>query len=158
MGRLAKLARLPASERWLLARACVLVAVVRVCLWLLPFRSVQRLTDRLMRGACSRSLTSTERVAWAVRTSSRHIPRASCLTQAMAAQVMLARRGIPSQLRIGVAKSEAGRLEAHAWVESDGNVVIGGLPDLARYTPLAASQGSELVGRALHVKSSRLRQ
>ena len=154
MGRLAKLVRLSASDRWLLGRACVLVLLVRIGLWVLPFRRVQRLTDRLMRGACSRSLTSTERVAWAVRTTSRYIPKASCLTQAMAAQVMLARRGISNELRIGVAKTEEGKLEAHAWVESDGNVVIGGLPDLARYTPLAASQGSELVGRALDIKSS----
>ena len=154
MGRLAKLARLPASECWLLARACVLVAVVRVCLWLLPFRRVQRISEGLMSRASSRTATSTERVAWAVRTSSRYIPKASCLTQAMATQVMLSRRGIPHQLRIGVAKSEEGKLEAHAWVESDGCVVIGGLPDLARYTPLTASQGSEMVGRALHVRSS----
>jgi hypothetical protein len=38
---------------------------------------------------------------------------------------MLARRGYPAHLRIGVAKDEGGRLKAHAWVECEGNIVIG---------------------------------
>jgi hypothetical protein len=42
----------------------------------------------------------------------------------------------PRSLRIGVAKGEAGKLEAHAWVESQGRIVIGGLRDLPYFTPL----------------------
>jgi hypothetical protein len=35
---------------------------------------------------------------------------------------------VSTQLRIGVAKDDAGRLRAHAWLESDGSAVIG-VPD-----------------------------
>jgi hypothetical protein len=40
-------------------------------------------------------------------------------------------------VRIGVAKGEGGKLEAHAWVECEGNVIIGGY-ELERYTSLVA--------------------
>ena len=49
---------------------------------------------------------------------------------------MLARRGVASDLCIGVAKNELGHIQAHAWVEVDGQVVVGGLPDLSRFQRL----------------------
>jgi hypothetical protein len=84
---------------------------------------------------------SVERIAWAVGAASRYVPTATCLSQALAAQVLLARHGHPASLRIGVARGAAGRLEAHAWIESRGRIVIGGTADLARYTPLPALDG-----------------
>jgi hypothetical protein len=46
-------------------------------------------------------------------------------------------------LRIGVARSEAGKIEAHAWVESMGKVIIGGTHvDLKRFTVLHAVEGT----------------
>jgi hypothetical protein len=56
--------------------------------------------------------------------------------------VLLARRGHPALLRIGVLKGEEGRLEAHAWLESKGRIVIGG-SELERFTPLVALEGEE---------------
>jgi hypothetical protein len=65
------------------------------------------------------------------------VPGASCLTQALAAQYLLARSGHRSQLRVGVAQDPSGRLLAHAWLVSDGRVVIGGSSrKLARYSLL----------------------
>jgi hypothetical protein len=55
--------------------------------------------------------------------------------QALTAQVMLARRNYPAQLCIGVAKDEAGRLKAHAWVDFEGKVIIGKV-GAAEYVPL----------------------
>jgi hypothetical protein len=72
-----------------------------------------------------------------VETASRRTPGLkTCLAQALAAQVLLTRRGYPALLRIGVAKGERQQLQAHAWVESEGKIVIGG-SELERYTPLA---------------------
>jgi hypothetical protein len=64
------------------------------------------------------------------------VPGATCLSQALAAQTLFLRQGYPAELHIGVAKNETGQLEAHAWVESEGQVVIGDLQNLSRYTPL----------------------
>ncbi len=54
---------------------------------------------------------------------SRHlIWHASCLEQSLVLWWQLSRRGISADLRVG-ARKEAGRFEAHAWVEM-GNVVL----------------------------------
>jgi hypothetical protein len=49
---------------------------------------------------------------------------------------LLARAGVPVRLRFGVAR-RAGRLEAHAWLES-GGVAIFGLEPSDPYVPLRA--------------------
>jgi hypothetical protein len=48
-----------------------------------------------------------------------HLSPATCLRRSLALRWMLIRRGIRAQLRLGVLKS-AGDLQAHAWVEIDG--------------------------------------
>jgi len=53
----------------------------------------------------------------------------------------LKRYDYPSELKIGVMKPVDGRLEAHAWLESGGIVVIGDF-QLGRYVPLVAPDGS----------------
>jgi hypothetical protein len=140
MKRLRRLMHLPAAERWLLVRAVLLLWTMRVGLWLLPFQTLRQLlaefTVRAMRAPVSERL-SKAKVVRTVETAARFTPLAStCLTQALAAQVLLARRGYPALLRIGVLRDGKGRLQAHAWVESEDEVVIGEY-DLKRYTPLA---------------------
>jgi hypothetical protein len=81
---------------------------------------------------------SAQDVTWAVRRVSRAVPGATCLTQALAAQVLLSRRGYASRLRIGVARAADNGLRAHAWLESDGVVVFGG-SGFEAYTPLSAA-------------------
>jgi hypothetical protein len=69
----------------------------------------------------------------AVRVAARHVPGASCLTQAIALHLLLERRRIGSHLVVGVARTN-GRFRAHAWVDSDGEVLIGG--EVAHFDPL----------------------
>ena len=57
--------------------------------------------------------------------------------------MLLGWRGHPTHLRIGVAHSATGQLQAHAWIESEGKIVVGDLADLARYRPLPM-EGKEL--------------
>jgi hypothetical protein len=49
--------------------------------------------------------------------------------------------GYAANLHLGVAKGKQGQLEGHAWVESEGKVVIGELPDRCRYTPMVSLEG-----------------
>ncbi|MGH9900718.1 MAG: lasso peptide biosynthesis B2 protein, partial [Pyrinomonadaceae bacterium] len=78
---------------------------------------------------------------WAVNTSARYVPGATCLPRALATKVLLARSGHRASLCFGVAKDAGGRLEAHAWVESQGRIVVGALKDLSRYTRLPPLEG-----------------
>jgi hypothetical protein len=54
----------------------------------------------------------------------------------LATKVLLGQCGRAAQLRIGIARSGEGQLEAHAWIESEDKVVIGNVKDLSRYTAL----------------------
>ena len=118
------------SERRLLLVGGVVVACVRIFLWLLPFSRlvwlVERTALRSARVAPVRLLEDTSvNIAWGVTTAARYVPRATCLTQAIAAQWLFAWVGHPTVLRIGVAKGTDKALRAHAWLESEGRVVVG---------------------------------
>jgi hypothetical protein len=65
----------------------------------------------------------------------------TCLIQALAAQTLLHRWGHSTSLRIGIAKGATGQLEAHAWVETQGKIVLGGAEVCARFTPLPPLEG-----------------
>lgn len=121
-----KLARLPAERRALLVRTVVTLWAARLATWTLPFAFGRRLLVGTKRAA--RPTISGEQLGWAMHHAQRVVPRATCLPQALAAEALLMRGGLPADLRIGVKKEPSGKLLAHAWVESDGRIVVGDLP------------------------------
>ena len=129
---------LPADERWLLLRAAVLVAAVRIALSTLPFRWLRRLAGVGLAISPRLAGMPVPRLSRAVQAAARRIPGATCLTQALAMQRLLAQAGRRADLRIGVAKDAERGFEAHAWVEWQGNVVLGNDMELDRYTPMLA--------------------
>ena len=136
--------RLPPARRTALPEALAAVVLVRLGLWFLPWRVLERVAGRppSARMSVGSEQTTAQDVAWAVRRVSRAVPRATCLTQALAAQILLSRRGYASRLRIGVARAPGARLRAHAWLESDGLIVIGGA-GVEAYTPLSAAPAAD---------------
>ena len=128
-----KFARLSGAERRLVLDAWVTVALFRGALTVLPFRWVRDRAHAARRRTSAGRLPA-DRYSWAVTVASRRVPKATCLTQALALQSLLTRAGYESDLRIGVATSDAGRFEAHAWLESEGRILIGG--DVGRFTVL----------------------
>jgi hypothetical protein len=133
MKKLAKFLRLSTAEKFLLQRTLILVAAIRVALWILPFRVVQRFTFKARK--TKHSKYSVEQFIWAVRATSRYVPRATCLTQAMTAQTLLLRAGYNPKVKIGVAKNDKKLFEAHAWLVLEGQVLIGGT-EVERFTAL----------------------
>jgi hypothetical protein len=81
-----------------------------------------------------------DRVGWAVPVAARRFPvQMTCLVQALAADTLLRRRGCHPLLRIGVSGGkESPTIEAHAWVECGGRVVVGDVGDLPRYAVLSS--------------------
>lgn len=144
MKRLRKFLLLPAVERRLLLQAAFLLGGIKLGLMLIPFQTLLRSLDKLAEASGKShkaNQITLERIVWAVETAGRYVPRArTCLTQALAARVLLARRGYPALIRIGAVREEGKGFQAHAWVESGGEVVIGG-DELERYTPLIALEG-----------------
>lgn len=140
MGHIYRFLRLPITERWLLIEAAFLLEAIKLGMRLLPFRTLRRLLVRASKVSerlpVSRS-PSADSVGWAVEVASRYtFGVKTCLTEALVTQLLLARCGRSALLHIGVLKGDQNQLQAHAWVESEGRVVIGGGSKLERYTPL----------------------
>jgi len=130
--------RLRPAERRLLLEALLLLWMSRFGLWVLSLETLQRSVARLARPRVAlqeRGSCPVERIIWAVRAVSRYVPKATCLSEALAARILLGRRGHASRLHIGVARDEAKEFRAHAWLECQGAIVMGG-SEAARYAPL----------------------
>jgi hypothetical protein len=135
--------RLPAIQRRLHVRALATVVVIRAALTLLPSRLIIRGVARLSSdrpGARTKGL-DPRMITRAVERVSLRVPGATCLTQALAAHMLLWSHGHRSSLCLGVARTEQGDFRAHAWLESQGRIVIGadGVAKLTRLPALPAS-------------------
>jgi hypothetical protein len=142
MSAVRKFRQLSSAERGLLLHAGILLAAYRVALWLLPWNRVARL--RPSPGPSRASRFTVEHMEWAVRAASRPIPRATCLTQALALHHLLARAGYASAIHIGVAKAPDGVFQAHAWVEREGATLLNRASEVAHYSQLLALPAQSL--------------
>jgi hypothetical protein len=127
---------LDASDRWLTIEAAVLMAAVQVGLRTLSFGLLRQALDVVKRRSGVRH--SQSRIGWAVNAVGRRLPGRTCLSEALAADVMLCRRGYASSVRLGIRKTRgaSNAPEAHAWVECGGTIVTGQLSILDDYQRL----------------------
>ena len=135
---LTKVARLPAAERALLLRACVLFPAVAVGLRLLPLKTLLRLLDRPRQ---PHATIPPERAAALVEAAAGRLPlRPTCLVKALALHTLLRHLGIDADLVVGATPATGG-VEAHAWVEHRGAPLPGaGQPKT--YPPLLRWSGA----------------
>jgi hypothetical protein len=143
MIRIRKFLQRARPDQWLMVQAIFVLALVTLGLRFLPWLPFQRQLIGLAhrrRQVRRAHRPAAQRIAWAIQVAGRLIPLAACLPQALAAQFLFIRNGYPADLQIGAARNADGRFEAHAWVISEGGVIVGGLPDLARFVPLSPMQ------------------
>lgn len=113
----------------LFSQALAAVLLVRSYLWLNRYHNLRLRINRI---TISRPgpvpLGDLRAVAWSVRAAARLIPGATCLTQANAGQLLLARQGHASTVRLSVPARSApdGKLAPHAWLLADETIVLGG--------------------------------
>lgn len=137
MGRLRSFLKRPCRDKLLLGEAFLAVVSMRLGLWVLRYRRVRRLVEARKLGPPRHLSRALMRVCWAIDHAASVVPGASCLPRALAGMMMMRRRGIEGVLRFGVRqKPGAKRIDAHAWVEIEGVVVIGGTADLHEFTVL----------------------
>ena len=140
MGPLRKFLRQSRADRRRLAAATVLHVIVVSALRALPFARVRQLLERI--AAFGRGTRGDGEVAarliWAVRSVSSVLPGATCLTEALAAGVLLRRAGCGATLCFGVSGlTPADRpFDAHAWLERRGVTILGARG--IAYDPLAS--------------------
>ena len=134
------------ADKLLLVRAFSLLCVITFALRTVQFQRLQRWLKRRAEHPARNPgahRPTPERIAWATSIASRYVPKGVCLPQALVAQYLLKSYAYQATLHIGVAKPHALGLQAHAWVESHGKIVIGDHGELNSLTQLSPLQ-SEL--------------
>jgi hypothetical protein len=136
---------LSATERWTLCQAWALLLAVDVGLRTLPFPQVQRAIAGVqpsMSGESGQTQATIQRLQRLVSVAARnHLYPMTCLRRSLALQWLLRRRGIVTQLRLGVQKEERD-LNAHAWLEYAGHPIAESPEALARFASLGTPHAS----------------
>lgn len=142
MARVLRFLSLGHKEKMLILQTIFWLVYFRLGLWMMP-------TPWCKKWICSdgepplpttgQDNSAAKDIIRAVRECSRYVPRASCLTQALAAKTLLDRHGFQSVLKIGAARND-GKFEAHAWIEIDGRIVLGKQPFHSRYAVFEATR------------------
>ena len=146
--KLRRFGQIGGRRRWLLIEAAVWLLLARLALLAIPFPALARrlgafvppTDERVMlagRGASARDTELAEAIGWATVRAARHVPfKAVCLPQAMAARIMLRRRGVASVLHFGAAKGRDKPIDAHAWLDAAG-VEVTGYPVAGQFAEIA---------------------
>ena len=149
---LRRFAQVGNRRRALVLEAVLCLLAARLGLIFIPFPALARRLGtfvppndpRAMATRAGKSLeharVATE-VGWAVTRSARYVPfKAVCLPQAMAARMMLKRRGVASVMHFGAAKNTTlggeKPLDAHAWLDAAG-VEVTGYPVAEKFAEIA---------------------
>lgn len=143
MRRLAKFFALPLPKQRELAEAVLCLGTARLVLFL-PFRWLVRLIGRPQAATnCTAAALATDKsstasaVRHAILRVAGQLPwQSSCLVRALAAWMMLRRRGLPTVLQLGVRAGVATELSAHAWLKC-GEMDVVGAESAAEFTPIA---------------------
>ncbi len=133
MSKAQKLTALPRERKLILVEAMLylfiarLIALVPLARWSQYLGELQGQTPEI--DDDPQRMAQIYRIRWGIAAMSHHVPwRADCLPQAIAARLMLGRRGIANTLYLGVAKTKHEdqiELEAHAWLRS-GRIIVTG--------------------------------
>ncbi len=115
---------LPARDRILFAFLLIALPLVSACLRWLGYRRTLALVEARSELPARRAATAIERdqarqLASLAALAGRRGLRATCLPQAMVLHLLLRRRGLDPQLKLGVRRSEP-EPDMHAWVELGG--------------------------------------
>ncbi len=104
----------------------------------LPFRYLRAWHGRHNACPATRKPPSDQRVAATIRSvrrANRVVGFSACLSQALTGQTLLRRMGVPTRLWVGVNPNLDGAFAAHAWLEWNGQTVLGDQVQSA-FTPL----------------------
>jgi hypothetical protein len=132
---LRRFAQVDRRRRALVVEAVIYLLLARLALIFVPFPRLARRLGVFVPPSDPRALAArthsaqaalAEEIGWAVTRSARYVPfKAVCLPQAMAARVMLKRRGVESVMHFGAARGQEKPLDAHAWLDAAGVEVTG---------------------------------
>ena len=135
-------------DYYLFSEALLFLAVSRLILIFLPFKIIAPFIGKLItkedtNPANTVAILDILPLQKAIARGCRYsFWRTKCFEQALAAKMLLKRRGLPFVLYFGVLKDEKEvKLNAHAWVSYSGTIISGNMPNLESYTIVSRFKG-----------------
>ena len=123
---------LPFRDKLFFLHAVLLLSVSKIVVLTIPFKKVAPHLGKV-NGETNNELDNIQlqkpnRIKLFINMAAGNVPFQSvCLDQAMAGMLLLRRFRIPSHLCLGVKRNEKEKkLDAHAWIECGGRILIGG--------------------------------
>ncbi|MGC9350560.1 MAG: lasso peptide biosynthesis B2 protein [Sulfurovum sp.] len=122
---------LTGEEKKLFAEAYVTLGLMRAALLLFSFKRLirsmeQRKNAEKMIPLSDQKQKSATEVGKAITRAAVHTPwESACLVQALTAQRMLQKRGIPGVFYLGAMKEKEGEMKAHAWSQCGDTIITG---------------------------------
>lgn len=131
--------RLESNEKIVFFQSVYWLWYFRIRLHHRPFNSlIQQANNKSSQYLINSKSTKlmANRIAWLAKRASNFVPGATCLVQALAGKVVFGLHGYEPMLVIGVKKSDLGDIHSHAWLEYDGQIIIGNLEDIDEYVQI----------------------
>jgi transglutaminase superfamily protein len=127
-------------EFCLAAEAFVLLGCTQILLRMCHFQRLRRMLGKVMKvhAPVGPHSLPPDTLAWAVGAARRHLPfPATCFGEAVAAEALFRKHGYAPVMRVGAMRRD-GVFQAHAWLELNDVVVVGGPESMVKdYTPLS---------------------
>jgi hypothetical protein len=146
MGKLHQFTALSWREKWLHLKVALWLIAVKAGLCLLPFNRLRTWMARSSQpDGTPLDIKDMHTIILAIERISRFLTplRINCLPQALVGHGLLRQKGFNVKLRIGVLKNPGDRLAAHAWLEVQGQVVLGNLRGLEQFAAFPALGGAQ---------------
>jgi hypothetical protein len=139
MDKVKKFMQLSQREKWLFLQVAFWLIAAKIGLYLLPFERLRRWmahfgeprAEHMSHKEMGAIIQAIERIARFLTPFG-----INCLPQALVGHMLLRRKGFDVQLKIGVRKEPCDKLIAHAWLEYEGQVIMGDLGNLRQFTAL----------------------
>jgi hypothetical protein len=139
MSKANKFRHLPRGEKVLFLLILATLFLVRAGLSVLPFLTLQKIILKLASFKPFRQqndLLTTGTIIRIVRQASRFVPFATCLTQALTGLLFIQLNGEEADLKFGVSIDLNQQFAAHAWLEREGKIILGKVPEHRKYKTL----------------------
>lgn len=140
MNKLRKFLALPWREKGLYLNTAFWLLAVKAGLYLLPFERLRGWLARFDGPPKPADREEMRAIIQAIERIGQWLAplRINCLPQALVGHRLLGRRGFDVQLKIGVLKHPGDQLAAHAWLEYQGQVILGDLRGLEQFAAFPA--------------------
>lgn len=130
--KITRLRKMSANDRLLLLEACATLFLAKLLVIVCSFNVVAKLLGKVNQVSgfkpSAEQMLMVAHVQRVLSIVSSNVPWSSvCLDKALAAMIMLNRRRIPNTLYLGVKlNKDKQKLDAHAWVECNDSIFVGG--------------------------------